>query len=122
MPLLSAFFLLLGLAGMGVPGTNGFPAELLIVISALETHTGSGLAALAAMTLGAAYFLGIFRQAFLGPVTSSVISEAVDLRPHELLVAVTLGLLVLLLGLFPGLVLDLTREATSAWVQHLSGA
>ena len=103
-----------------MPGTNGFPAELLILIGALETHTGSGLAALAAMTLGAAYFLGIFRQAFLGPVTSSVISEAVDLRPHELLVAVTLGLLVLL-GLFPGLVLDLTREATSAWVQHLSG-
>ena len=39
MPLLSAFFLLLGLAGMGVPGTNGFPAELLILIGSPKALT-----------------------------------------------------------------------------------
>jgi len=33
------------LAGMGVPGTNGFPAEFLLIVSALDTHTGAGLAA-----------------------------------------------------------------------------
>jgi hypothetical protein len=43
MPLLAAFFLLFGLAGMGVPGTSGFPAESLMILSALDTHTGAGL-------------------------------------------------------------------------------
>jgi len=66
MPLLAAFFLLFGLAGMGVPGTNGFPAEFLLILSALDTHTGAGLAALAGVVIGAAYFLGIYRRAFLG--------------------------------------------------------
>jgi NADH-quinone oxidoreductase subunit M len=120
MPLLSAFFLLLGLASLGVPGTNGFPAEFLILLGTLKTHTGAGLVALAAMILSAAYFLGIFRKTFLGPATSSVVTEAVDLRPREFMLATVLGLLVLLLGLFPSLVLDVIRESTSAWVQNLS--
>lgn len=40
MPLLSAFFLLFGLAAMGIPGTSGFPAESLILYAAITTHTG----------------------------------------------------------------------------------
>ncbi len=119
MPLFTAFFLLLGMAGLGVPGTNGFPAEFLILMSALQTHTGAGIVALAAMVLGAAYFLPIFRKVFLGPVTSNAVAQAVDLRPRELVVVAVLGSMVLLLGLFPGLVLDVTREAGSAWVQHI---
>jgi hypothetical protein len=97
-----------GLASLGVPGTNGFPAEFLILLSALKTHTGAGFVALAAMILTAAYFLGIFRKTFLGPATSSVVTEAVDLRPRELTLATVLCLLIL--GLFAGLVLDLTRH------------
>ncbi|HBE92208.1 MAG TPA: NADH-quinone oxidoreductase subunit M, partial [Gammaproteobacteria bacterium] len=45
MPLLAALFFLFGLASMGVPGTSGFPAEFLLILSALDTHTGAGLAA-----------------------------------------------------------------------------
>ena len=59
MPLLASFYLLFGLAGMGLPGTNGFPAELLMLVSALRAHTGAGLAALFGVVLGAGYFLGI---------------------------------------------------------------
>ena len=119
MPLLTAFFFLLGLASMGVPGTNGFPAEFLILISALEVHTGAGIAVLATIVLGAAYFLGIYRRAFLGPVTSSVVMESMDLRQRELLVAVIFAMLVLLLGLFPGMVLDIINTSTTSWVEHI---
>ena len=116
MPLLAAFFLFFGLAGMGVPGTSGFPAELLLILSALSSHTGAGLAALFAVILGAGYFLGMYRRAFLGPVRSTVIAEALDLRRRELLLVLVLTALVLLLGLWPGSVLDITRTASEAWV------
>jgi hypothetical protein len=33
MPRLSGFFLLFGLAGIGLPGTSGFPGELLIIVA-----------------------------------------------------------------------------------------
>jgi hypothetical protein len=35
-PLLTAGFFLFGLAGAGIPGRNGFPAEFLLVLSAVS--------------------------------------------------------------------------------------
>jgi len=119
MPLLAAFFFLFGLAGMGVPGTNGFPAEFLLILSALKTHTGAGLAALAGVILGAAYFLGIYRRAFLRPVHSAVIADAVDLRVRELVVVSLMAVLILVGGIYPNGVLELTRAASEDWVGHL---
>ena len=120
MPLLAAFFFLFGLASMGVPGTSGFPAEFLLILSALDTHTGAGLAALAGMVLGAAYFLGIYRRAFLGQVHNSTVADAIDLRPRELGVIVVMGILILLAGCYPESVLELTRAASEDWVSTLS--
>jgi len=119
MPLLAAGFFLFGLAGMGVPGTNGFPAEFLLILSALDTHTGAGLAALAGVVLGAAYFLGIFRRAFLGTMHNTAVIEAVDLRRRELAVMLVLGVLILAGGLYPNGVLELTRVASEGWIDGL---
>jgi NADH-quinone oxidoreductase subunit M len=119
MPLLASFFLLLGLASMGLPGTSGFPAELLLVFSALDTHTGAGLAALFAMVVGAGYFLGLYRKAFFGPVRTIYVELALDLRGRELLVAILLALVVLALGLYPQAVLDFTQTAGQAWIFRL---
>jgi NADH-quinone oxidoreductase subunit M len=120
MPLLAAFFFLFGVAGMGVPGTSGFPAEFLLILSALDAHTGAGLAALAGVILGAAYFVGIYRRAFFGSAHSAVITDAVDLRPRELIVVTLMGTLILLGGFYPNGVLDLTRAASADWVNHLT--
>lgn len=122
MPLLTGFFLLLGLASIGLPGTSGFPAELLLILGTLEANTGAGLAALFATVLGTAYFLGLYRRTFLGPVVHSVVADSKDLRPRELSVALGLGLLVLLPGIFPQGVLELTRATTTAWLAQVGGS
>lgn len=120
MPLLASFFLFFGLAGMGVPGTSGFPAELLILVAALQTHAGAGLAALFAMVLGAAYFMTIYRRAFFGPVASPAVAGALDLRPRELVLMSAFAALVLAFGLFPSLLLDLIQPAAAAWAARLT--
>ena len=119
--LLAALFFLFGLASMGVPGTSGFPAEFLLILSALDTHTGAGLAALAGVVLGAAYFLGIYRRAFLGQVHNSTVADAIDLRARELVVIGVMGVLILFAGFYPESVLELTRTASEDWVSTLSG-
>lgn len=119
MPLAATFFLMLGLAGMGVPATSGFAAEHLILLSALKAHTGAGFAALGGVIIGAGYFLGFYRRAFLGPVRSEAVAAAVDLRPREQAIVVVLALLVLAGGLWPALVLDTTRAAAEMWVGRL---
>jgi NADH-quinone oxidoreductase subunit M len=95
MPVLSGFFLLFGLAGIGLPGTSGFPGELLIIVAALHTHTGAGLAALFGMVLAAAGFLAPFRQAFLGPTRNPDVADADDLLPREVAVLLVPSLLIL---------------------------
>lgn len=120
MPLLASFFLFFGLAGMGVPGTSGFPAELLILVAALQTHAGAGLAALFAMVLGAAYFMTMYRRAFFGPVASPAVAGALDLRPRELVLMSAFAALVLAFGLFPSLLLDLIQPAAAAWAARLT--
>jgi NADH-quinone oxidoreductase subunit M len=118
-PLLASFFLFFGLASLGLPGTSGFPAELLILTSAIRTHTGAGLAALGAMVFAAAYFLGLYRSAFFGPVRSTVVADAVDLRPRELAVIMVFALIIIALGFYPAFVLDLLQATAQAWVARL---
>ena len=119
MPLLASLFFVLGLAGIGVPGTNGFPAEHLIVIGAFRAHAGLGLAALFSVILGAAYFLGFFQKAFLGPLTRGTVKEAADLRPRELWVAGVMVLLTLAGGFYPQALLDASRKPLQAWIARL---
>ncbi|MCU7843009.1 MAG: NADH-quinone oxidoreductase subunit M [Candidatus Thiodiazotropha sp. (ex Monitilora ramsayi)] len=119
MPLLAAFFMFLGLASLGIPGTSGFPAEFLILFSALETHTGAGLAALFGMIIGAGYLLNNYRQSFYGPVTQDQVRVAQDLRTRELITMLAFTLLVLLFGFFPGLLLDLTDATVTSWLTRM---
>lgn len=116
MPLLASFFFLFGIASIGIPGTSGFPAEFMMLISVLKAHTGAGLAALLGMILGAAYFLNIFRRAFLGAVTNSVIAESKDLQRREVIIVVTLLVLIVVVGLHPTIVLDFMESTVNQWV------
>ncbi len=120
LPRLTAFFLLLGMASIGLPGTNGFVAELLILIGVLQAVPGLALVAVLGVILGAAYFLGFYQRAFLGPVTDPAVASAADLRPRELLVAAVMGLLVLVGGLFPNWVQGVTATATDAWAKRVA--
>lgn len=119
MPLLASLFLVLGLAGMGLPGTSGFPAELLIILSALHSHTGAALAALFGMVVGAAYFLSLYRRAFFGPLISPVVADASDLLPREKWLFLAFVLVVLAVGFVPSTLLDVTEAAAESWVRHL---
>ncbi len=108
------------MASIGLPGTNGFVAELLILLGLLQISPGLAVVAVLGVILGAAYFLSFFRHAFLGPVNDKTVASAADLRPRELLVAAVLGLLVLIGGLFPQWIQGVTTGAASAWVERVA--
>ncbi len=116
MPLLAAFFFLFGLASMGIPGTNGFIAEFLLIVSALKSHTGAGLAALFGIVVGAGYLLAYYRRAFYGPAKNQAIIDGVDIRGRELLLVSLLAAIIIASGLYPSAILDVTRSAAELWV------
>jgi len=119
MPLLAALFLLLGLAGMGVPGTSGFPAELLLLLSILKIHAGAGMAALFGMVVGAGYFLSLYRRAFLGPASNPAVLHGSDLLARERWLMVLVAVLVIGIGFAPAWLIDLITPAAQGWVARL---
>jgi NADH-quinone oxidoreductase subunit M len=119
MPRLTAFFFLFAAASIGMPGTSGFAAELLLIISAINTHPGLGAAALLGAILGAAYTLSFIRRAFFGPVVHTHLNQVQDLRSREFGLLCVPALLVLIWGFFPDLVLDINKLAVESWLNRL---
>ena len=119
MPKLTCFYFIFALASIGIPGTSGFPAELLMIIGALTAHTGLGIAALAGAILGAAYMLSFTRRAFFGPVTRADVNQTQDLQPREFALLCIPALLVLIFGLFPDMILGINQMASEAWLSRI---
>jgi NADH-quinone oxidoreductase subunit M len=120
MPRLTTFFFIFAFASIGVPGTSGFPAELLLILGALNAHPGLGIAALLGAILGAAYMLSFMRRAFLGPVIHAHLSRVMDLRSREFGLLCVPASIVLLFGFFPDLILDINRVAATSWLNRLT--
>lgn len=119
MPKLTCFYFIFALASIGIPGTSGFPAELLLIISALDAHPSLGIAALAAAVLSAAYMLDFTRKAFLGPIIHQSIKRCQDLRHRELFILSIPAVLVFLLGFCPNLVLHTQAKTAEVWLSRL---
>ena len=97
-------------------------AKLLMLLGVFQASPGLAVIALLGVILGAAYFLGFFRLAFLGPATHPTVASAMDLRPRELLIVGVMGLLILIGGLFPSLTQRVTASAADAWVARMAAS
>ncbi len=119
MPMLATGFLICGLAGVGMPGTSSFPGEFMLIIAALHSHTGAGMAALFGLAIAAGSFLALYRQAFFGPVERETVAQASDLRPREGLVVVAIIVMIVGIGVYPGPWTQVVRPASEAWAAGL---
>ena len=118
MPRLTTLFFVFALSSIGLPGLNGFPAELLMIWGTFDAYPSLGGVALFAAVLGAAYILQFSRHAFLGPVHSVAVAQAQDLRPREWAMLIVPALWVLWLGFHPQTVLSLQTATLKDWLQH----
>jgi hypothetical protein len=59
------------------------------------------------------------QRAFFGPVTNPVVADAADLRPRELVIALVAATIILVVGFYPSLVLDVIKPAGEAWVARI---
>jgi NADH-quinone oxidoreductase subunit M len=118
-PLLAAFFLLIGLASIGLPGTNGFVGEFLILLGAFKAYWVYGAIAVTGVITGAAYFLWYYERAILGPVGKAVRESITDLHLRETVIAVALSIMILWIGLYPAPFLRMMNGSVQALVDRL---
>ncbi len=119
MPRLTCFYFLFTLASIGLPGTSGFAAELLLIISSLLAHPGISIAVLIGAALSAAYMLSFTRRAFFGPISQTSVKQMLDLRARELTLLCLSALLILGFGFFPNSVLKINQTAAENWLSNI---
>jgi NADH-quinone oxidoreductase subunit M len=108
-----AFFTSLALlAGMAIPGTAGFIAELHAIIGGFEAWGWTILLISVGMMVTAAYSVRTIGRLFTGPVHSRM-RELQDLQPMELTAAGVLATCIILLGIAPRPALELMAKSIS---------
>jgi NADH-quinone oxidoreductase subunit M len=104
-------------ASVGLPGLAGFVGEFLVFQGAFVFNPWVAAVIAFVMILAAAYLLWMQQRVLFGPVSDflkGIGHHLTDMRPIEILTLAPLGALTVILGLFPGLVLDLIAGSVRA--------
>ncbi|HEU4683135.1 MAG TPA: NADH-quinone oxidoreductase subunit M [Nitrospira sp.] len=101
MPQYATLLVIFALSSLGLPGTNSFVGEFLVLIGAfLWSKPATAVAALGVI-LAAAYMLWMVQRVAFGLPSPAQRSKLVDLNPRELATLAPLVVLVFWIGLFP---------------------
>lgn len=101
LPVFSFVFLVFTLSSIGLPLTNGFIGEFIILLGSFEYMPIVGLVAVTGVVLGAMYMLSLYRRVVFGEVTNKKNEQLQDLSFRECVVFAPLMVLVFFIGLYP---------------------
>jgi NADH-quinone oxidoreductase subunit M len=118
-PMFSAFFLLVALSSIGLPGTNGFVGEFLTLLGSYRTAPLFVLIASTGVVFAAAYLLWGVQRVLFNPLRGEANATLVDLNRRELAVVGVFAVAILWLGLAPGPVLRRMEPAATRLVQQV---
>lgn len=118
MPRLAVFFLIVIMGAIGLPLTNGFIGEFLLLKGVYAV--GIGYAVFAGLTLifGAVYMLRLFQKSMLGPIALQYKNIA-DIKGYEVIVLLVVSFFILYLGVFPNGLLHLSAASVEQLVQQV---
>jgi NADH-quinone oxidoreductase subunit M len=122
MPVYAALFVVFTMASVGVPGTNGFVGEFMVIMSTIVSQplgrwaTSQAAVAAFGVILAAVYMLSVVQKVFFGPLDNPKNEHLSDLNTRETIALAPLLVLVFVIGLFPNLLLDRMHEAVAGVV------
>jgi NADH-quinone oxidoreductase subunit M len=117
MPVYATFFIVATLASVGLPTTNGFIGEFMVITgTATSMHLGrfAGVQAMGAalgVVLGAVYMLMVVQKMFFGPIRHKENKRLPDLNAREIVSVAPLAMMVFIIGLFPNVFLSQIKGA-----------
>ena len=113
MPVYAIFFMIVTLSSIGLPGTNGFVGEFLILLGVFQSNIVYGVLAATGVILGAAYMLWMFQRVMFGKITRPENEKLKDLNAREITILVPMVIMIFLMGIYPKLFfskMDVTVE------------
>ena len=117
MPVYATLFVIVTFASIGVPGTNGFIGEFMVITGTFNSErlgTFSGVHAVGAafgVILAAVYMLSVVQKMFFGPLSNPKNKYLPDLTVRESLALAPLVVMIFVIGFFPNVFLDRMKAA-----------
>lgn len=111
-PQLATVFVITLLGSVALPLTSGFIGEFLLINSIFQYNAWMGAVAGVTIILGAVYMLRTFQKSMSGE-TNALTSSFADLKWNEKAVLYPIALLIILIGIYPKPILDISEPAVS---------
>jgi NADH-quinone oxidoreductase subunit M len=117
LPIYATFFMIIALSSIGLPGTNGFVGEFLIILGTLKSNVTYAVLAAAGVIIAAVYMLWMYQRVFFGKVTNPANQVLKDLNFREKFILVPLVLAIFWIGFYPKPYLSKMETSVSALLQ-----
>ncbi len=122
MPVFATFFMIATLSSIGLPLTNGFVGEFMILIGAFRANWVYGTLAASGVILAAIYMLWMFQRVIWGKVTHKENENLKDLTILERIVLIPLVILIFWIGLAPNAMFKRMEPAVASILQMVKQA
>jgi NADH-quinone oxidoreductase subunit M len=120
-PILSGVMMVVILASLGLPGTNGFVGEFLILSGTFIGHRWWAVVGVVGVILSAVYLLWAYQRAFHRKAESSE-SSIKDMTLKEKLYIAPLILVIFFVGIFPSTMLNKISPSVNLLVHNVQQA
>lgn len=121
LPVFAAFFMVFTLASIGLPGTNGFVGEFLILLGGFSANNLAGVFAATGIIIGAGYMLWLYQRVFFLEVNPKI-QQLSDMNLREIATLVPLLLLVFWIGFYPNTFLSFMDVSVQNLLQRVNTA
>ena len=118
-PVFSAFFMIVTLSSIGLPGLNGFVGEFLILIGAYKANPTYGVIAATGVILAAVYMLWMYQRVVFGEVRHEENRGLRDLSAREVAILVPIVAGMLWIGVYPNALLNKSAASVNGVLSRI---
>src|SRR5256886_2944627 len=118
-PLLAAALTIVSLSSIGLPATNGFVGEFLVLVGAFRTYPRAAIVAAVGVIVAAMYLLPALQRIIYNPLDKPETEKLPDLSPPEIAVLVPLLPCIVWIGLYPAPILRRMEPAAINLIQSV---
>src|SRR6266699_3036926 len=118
-PMLAAVLTIVSLSSIGLPATNGFVGEFLVLLGTFRTYPVAATIATAGVIVAAMYLLPALQRVIFNPLDKSVNEKLADLSPREIAVLVPLLACIVWIGVYPKPILQRMEPSAQQLIQSV---
>jgi NADH-quinone oxidoreductase subunit M len=120
MPVFATIFMIVTLSSIGLPGTNGFVGEFLILLGSYESELRWwAVIATSGVILSAVYMLWMFQRVMFGELSNPRNQTLKDLNAREIAIMAPLVVLIFVMGIYPNPFIEKMTPSITRLVTHV---